>query len=209
MQRKRLAFAAAIRPTGEIQSKADAFANTHWSLVLTAQGQSPAAELPWKNFAPNRSDEHVIARYCQRVAEELEILRRRVEETADEGTGCPVEQMDSPLHDVACETSLLSNQQVVAEGCQGTPNRPNWTGCGLTIVVIRLPFASKRYTAPPFSAAVLSSAAAMAVLFPTTAIAEPKRSDISGLGFVTVWTSKAIIAVRTLNSTVSLPQTSV
>jgi hypothetical protein len=28
----------------DIQSKADAFATTHWSLVLTAQGQSAAAE---------------------------------------------------------------------------------------------------------------------------------------------------------------------
>ena len=33
-----------IRPTVDIQSKADAFATTHWSLVLTAQGQSAAAE---------------------------------------------------------------------------------------------------------------------------------------------------------------------
>jgi len=33
-----------IRSTVDIQSKADAFATTHWSLVLTAQGQSAAAE---------------------------------------------------------------------------------------------------------------------------------------------------------------------
>jgi DNA-directed RNA polymerase specialized sigma24 family protein len=33
-----------IRPTVDIQSKADAFATTHWSLVLTAQGQSAVAE---------------------------------------------------------------------------------------------------------------------------------------------------------------------
>jgi DNA-directed RNA polymerase specialized sigma24 family protein len=33
-----------IHPTMDIQSKADAFATTHWSLVLTAQGQSAAAE---------------------------------------------------------------------------------------------------------------------------------------------------------------------
>jgi RNA polymerase sigma-70 factor (ECF subfamily) len=33
-----------IRPTVDIQNKADAFATTHWSLVLTAQGQSVAAE---------------------------------------------------------------------------------------------------------------------------------------------------------------------
>ena len=33
-----------IRPTADIQSKADAFATTHWSLVLIAQGQSAAAE---------------------------------------------------------------------------------------------------------------------------------------------------------------------
>src|SRR5262245_56025087 len=33
-----------IRPTVDIQSKAYAFATTHWSLVLTAQGQSAAAE---------------------------------------------------------------------------------------------------------------------------------------------------------------------
>jgi len=33
-----------IRPTVDIQSKAEAFATTHWSLVLTAQGQSAAAE---------------------------------------------------------------------------------------------------------------------------------------------------------------------
>jgi RNA polymerase sigma-70 factor (ECF subfamily) len=32
-----------IRPTLDIQSKADAFATTHWSLVLVAQGQSAAA----------------------------------------------------------------------------------------------------------------------------------------------------------------------
>jgi len=33
-----------VRPTVDIQSKADAFATTHWSLVLTAQGKSVAAE---------------------------------------------------------------------------------------------------------------------------------------------------------------------
>jgi DNA-directed RNA polymerase specialized sigma24 family protein len=33
-----------IRPTVDIQSDADAFATTHWSLVLIAQGQSVAAE---------------------------------------------------------------------------------------------------------------------------------------------------------------------
>jgi DNA-directed RNA polymerase specialized sigma24 family protein len=33
-----------IHPTVDIQSKADAFATTHWSLVLVAQGQSAAAE---------------------------------------------------------------------------------------------------------------------------------------------------------------------
>jgi len=33
-----------IRPTVDIPSKADPFATTHWSLVLTAQGQSVAAE---------------------------------------------------------------------------------------------------------------------------------------------------------------------
>jgi DNA-directed RNA polymerase specialized sigma24 family protein len=33
-----------IFPTGDIQTKADAFATTHWSLVLVAQGQSAAAE---------------------------------------------------------------------------------------------------------------------------------------------------------------------
>jgi RNA polymerase sigma-70 factor (ECF subfamily) len=33
-----------IRPTLDILSKADAFATTHWSLVLVAQGQSAAAE---------------------------------------------------------------------------------------------------------------------------------------------------------------------
>src|SRR5262245_20725968 len=33
-----------IHPTLNIQSKADAFATTHWSLVLIAQGQSAAAE---------------------------------------------------------------------------------------------------------------------------------------------------------------------
>jgi DNA-directed RNA polymerase specialized sigma24 family protein len=33
-----------IRPTLDIQRKADAFATTHWSLVLIAQGQSAAAE---------------------------------------------------------------------------------------------------------------------------------------------------------------------
>lgn len=32
------------RPTVDIQTKADAFATTHWSLVLTAQGKSAAAE---------------------------------------------------------------------------------------------------------------------------------------------------------------------
>ena len=31
-------------PTTDIQSKADAFATTHWSLVITAQGHSAAAE---------------------------------------------------------------------------------------------------------------------------------------------------------------------
>jgi DNA-directed RNA polymerase specialized sigma24 family protein len=35
---------ARIHPTANIQAKADAFATTHWSLVLTAQGQSAAAE---------------------------------------------------------------------------------------------------------------------------------------------------------------------
>ena len=33
-----------IRPTVDIQSKAEAFATTHWSLVLTARGHSAAAE---------------------------------------------------------------------------------------------------------------------------------------------------------------------
>ena len=33
-----------IRPTADIQTEAAAFATTHWSLVLTAQGQSAAAE---------------------------------------------------------------------------------------------------------------------------------------------------------------------
>ena len=33
-----------LRPTIDVQSKADAFATTHWSLVLAAQGQSAAAE---------------------------------------------------------------------------------------------------------------------------------------------------------------------
>jgi DNA-directed RNA polymerase specialized sigma24 family protein len=33
-----------IHPTKDIPSKTDAFATTHWSLVLTAQGQSAAAE---------------------------------------------------------------------------------------------------------------------------------------------------------------------
>src|SRR5262245_12264357 len=33
-----------VHPTINIQSKADAFATTHWSLVLIAQGQSAAAE---------------------------------------------------------------------------------------------------------------------------------------------------------------------
>jgi DNA-directed RNA polymerase specialized sigma24 family protein len=32
-----------LRPTVDIQTKAEAFATTHWSLVLTAQGQSVAA----------------------------------------------------------------------------------------------------------------------------------------------------------------------
>src|ERR1041385_613722 len=32
-----------LRPTVDIQTKAEAFATTHWSLVLTAQGQSAAA----------------------------------------------------------------------------------------------------------------------------------------------------------------------
>src|SRR5262245_55431753 len=31
-------------PTADIQPKADAFATTHWSLVLVAQSKSPAAE---------------------------------------------------------------------------------------------------------------------------------------------------------------------
>src|SRR4029453_18622314 len=31
-------------PKADIQAKADAFATTHWSLVLVAQGQSVAAE---------------------------------------------------------------------------------------------------------------------------------------------------------------------
>ena len=31
-------------PTADVQTKADAFATTHWSLVLIAQGQSAAAE---------------------------------------------------------------------------------------------------------------------------------------------------------------------
>jgi len=35
---------AGIRSTVSIQSKADAFATTRWSLVLTAQGRSAAAE---------------------------------------------------------------------------------------------------------------------------------------------------------------------
>jgi RNA polymerase sigma-70 factor (ECF subfamily) len=35
---------ARIRPTVSIQSKADAFATTHWSLVFAAQGRSAAAE---------------------------------------------------------------------------------------------------------------------------------------------------------------------
>jgi len=33
-----------IRPVEDIQNKAEAFATTHWSLVVTAQGQSAAAE---------------------------------------------------------------------------------------------------------------------------------------------------------------------
>src|SRR4029077_14160718 len=33
-----------IRPTADVQTKVDAFATTHWSLVLGAQGQSAAAE---------------------------------------------------------------------------------------------------------------------------------------------------------------------
>jgi DNA-directed RNA polymerase specialized sigma24 family protein len=33
-----------ILPTADIETKADAFATTHWSLVMTAQGQSAAAE---------------------------------------------------------------------------------------------------------------------------------------------------------------------
>jgi len=33
-----------ILPTADVETKADAFATTHWSLVLTAQGQSVAAE---------------------------------------------------------------------------------------------------------------------------------------------------------------------
>ena len=31
-------------PTADVKTKADAFATTHWSLVLIAQGQSAAAE---------------------------------------------------------------------------------------------------------------------------------------------------------------------
>jgi len=33
-----------VLPTSDVQTKADAFATTHWSLVLIAQGQSAAAE---------------------------------------------------------------------------------------------------------------------------------------------------------------------
>ena len=33
-----------VLPTANVQTKADAFATTHWSLVLIAQGQSAAAE---------------------------------------------------------------------------------------------------------------------------------------------------------------------
>jgi hypothetical protein len=33
-----------ILPTADAQTKAEAFVTTHWSLVLTAQGQSAAAE---------------------------------------------------------------------------------------------------------------------------------------------------------------------
>jgi DNA-directed RNA polymerase specialized sigma24 family protein len=33
-----------VLPTADVQTKADAFATTHWSLVLIAQGQSAAAE---------------------------------------------------------------------------------------------------------------------------------------------------------------------
>lgn len=33
-----------MHPSAEVQTKADAFATTHWSLVLVAQGQSAAAE---------------------------------------------------------------------------------------------------------------------------------------------------------------------
>ena len=40
-----------ILPTADVQTKADAFATTHWSLVLTAQGQSPRRKKRWKNFA--------------------------------------------------------------------------------------------------------------------------------------------------------------
>jgi DNA-directed RNA polymerase specialized sigma24 family protein len=39
-----LCLSQKIPSTADIQSKADAFATTHWSLVLTAQGQSAAAE---------------------------------------------------------------------------------------------------------------------------------------------------------------------
>ena len=39
-----------IFPTADVQTKADAFATTHWSLVVIAQGQSAAAEERWKNF---------------------------------------------------------------------------------------------------------------------------------------------------------------
>jgi len=40
-----------IRPTVDIQSKAYAFATTHWSLVLTARVNQPLRKKPWKNFA--------------------------------------------------------------------------------------------------------------------------------------------------------------
>jgi RNA polymerase sigma-70 factor (ECF subfamily) len=39
-----LRSSSSIHPTASIQNNADAFATTHWSLVLTAQGQSAAAE---------------------------------------------------------------------------------------------------------------------------------------------------------------------
>ena len=45
MQWKRLEFAPAnLFQQSDIQTRADAFATTHWSLVLVAQGQSAAAE---------------------------------------------------------------------------------------------------------------------------------------------------------------------